>query len=144
MQIERVEKISQLDKILPMMQEVHSNSNVYRGKSFAAYIYYCGFNLMFPNQFTILVFKDDEIIKGYAIANIGSNQFENHCTIVDAYMTDIDEEATKLANEMLEAWAEENGCIFMETLSNRVGAVYRKYGYEPISEYLRKPIGGVK
>lgn len=144
MNIERIEKISELDQILSMMEKVHSVNKTYQGKSFTGYIHYCGFNLMFPDQFAILVFKDEDIVKGYVIAHIGNNQFENHCAIVDAYMDEIDEEITKQANNILESWAEENGCIFMETFSSRAGAICRKYGYEHVSEYLRKPIGGAK
>jgi len=144
MEIERITSVRQIDDILPMMMEAHKNGELYQGKSLAAYIYYCAFNLMFQDQFAILVFRNEEKAVGYIIAHIGNNQFENHCSIVDAHMVEYDLEATQRAYDMIEDWAISNNCIFMETISVRAEAVCRRYGFEPVSQYLRKSIGGAK
>jgi len=144
MEIERITSVRQIDDILPMMMEAHKNGELYQGKSLAAYIYYCAFNLIFPDQFALLMFKKDGSAKGYIIAHIGSNQFENHCSIVDAHIDEYDLDATQRAYDMIEEWAISNGCIFMETISVRAEAVCRRYGFEPKSQYMRKTIGGAK
>ena len=144
MEIERITSVRQIDDILPMMMEAHKNGELCQGKSLAAYIYYCAFNLMFQDQFTLLVFRDEGVTVGYIIAHIGNNQFENHCMLVDAYTIKNDPESIQRAYDMIEEWAISNNCIFMETFSVRAAAVCRKYGYASIAQYLRKSIGGAK
>ena len=140
MEAVKVTKLSELDKIIPMIQKLHKDSGIDKFISLTGFLAYISLKLPFAS-FNVWKAREGERIVGYAIAEITQRYFENECMIVDAYMESPDEELSGFMFNFIQDWAVSNGCTILSCHSHRAEALRRKYGFDSYGTVLMKRIG---
>lgn len=137
--IKKIDTFKELDKLLPIIFEIHSKSDFYNLYSISGFIGYLTLGLQSPNMGIWIVQIDNAII-GYAIAIIEVRFFERECIIQDAYIKENKEEIVSVCYKEIEEWAKQNGCKYLSCYTERDMAIDKKYGFKSKLVYMTKEV----
>ena len=128
--IKRLTNLFELDDILPMMQEFHSQYLLpYWPYPFSSYLAHVVSIFFLPTCAVWVGYEDDKPI-GYLLAKIQYNFSILECVLMDVYSkVHSHDDFTKMWDTLI-AWAKENNCTYLVGQTVRVEDYMAKYGYK--------------
>lgn len=137
--IKKVEKIEELDAILPLIKALWEQDDFLRHFPLSG-IYASILTSFFTNSYGIWTGEENGSIIGFIIAEMGYKYFEKYCTIEMAYIAENNIEMTSLGYFEVVKWARENKCKYIGVYSKRAKAIARLYKFEIDTQIMFKQL----